>query len=209
MSREVIARRGRPTLRGVAVWSTLTLVAGGLPALLRAELATVLALVEGEPAGLAFETLLVSTSAVALCACGAWAWLATTATLLLVTTGRAHRVPGCPEVVRRLVLAACGLTVVVTAVPAHADPAGGPPTPEPAERAATALLRPAPAELVVRPGDSLWALAEAWLPPTATDAEIDRAWRRLWAANREAIGPDPDLILPGSQLRRPTPKEHR
>lgn len=207
MSREV-ARRRSTLLRGLTVWSVVTVALGGLPLLLRAELATVPAVVGGAPAGLVFETLLVSASAVALCACAAWAWLATTATLVLAMTGRTRRLRGCPEAVRRLVLAACGLTVVVAAVPAQADPAGGPPTPEP-EPASTALLRPAPAELVVQPGDSLWALARSALPPTATDADIDRAWRRLWAANREAIGPDPDLIRPGTQLRRPTPKEHR
>lgn len=210
MSREPAATtRQAPVLRALALWATLTAAACGLPALLRGELAAAPAAVGGDAARLAFEPLLATTCAVALCACAAWAWLVTTATLLLATTGRTRRLTGCPDAVRRLVLAACGLTVVVAAAPAHADPAGGPPTPEPEEHAAPALARPAPAAVVVREGDSLWALAESALPGTATDADVDRAWRRLWAANRLVVGPDPDLIRPGTQLRRPTPKEHR
>jgi nucleoid-associated protein YgaU len=29
---------------------------------------------------------------------------------------------------------------------------------------------------------------------------IDRYWRQLYAANRTIIGPDPDLIFPGTRL---------
>ena len=53
------------------------------------------------------------------------------------------------------------------------------------------------------PGDSLWSLARTRLPQGATDAEVDAAWRRIYAANRAAIGPDPDLIRPGLRLRTP------
>lgn len=43
---------------------------------------------------------------------------------------------------------------------------------------------------VVRPGDNLSAIA----------AEHGTRWRALWAANREVVGDDPDLILPGQRL---------
>jgi hypothetical protein len=60
--------------------------------------------------------------------------------------------------------------------------------------------RPAAAGVVVRPGQSLWAIAERLLSPAATDAQITRAWHRLHRANESTIGVDPDLILPGTRL---------
>ncbi|WP_425600034.1 hypothetical protein [Ornithinimicrobium sufpigmenti] len=33
--------------------------------------------------------------------------------------------------------------------------------------------------------------------------DIAEEWPRWYAANRELIGPDPDLILPGQELRIP------
>jgi hypothetical protein len=59
-------------------------------------------------------------------------------------------------------------------------------------------------EVTVRRGDTLWDLAAAYLPPEATDAEIATACRRWHTANRNVIGPDPDLILPGQVLTVPT-----
>jgi nucleoid-associated protein YgaU len=56
---------------------------------------------------------------------------------------------------------------------------------------------------VVRPGDCLWTIAQRHLAPTATDLEIDAGWRRLYAANVETIGPDPNLVFPGAVLRLP------
>ena len=65
---------------------------------------------------------------------------------------------------------------------------------------------PAPAAVVVRAGDSLWSVAEAFLHrsgATPTDRQVAQAWPRWWAANREAVGDDPDLLLPGTALRPP------
>lgn len=50
---------------------------------------------------------------------------------------------------------------------------------------------------VVRSGDSLWSLAAEQLGPLATDAEIAAHWPRWYERNRDVIGADPDLILPG------------
>jgi len=58
-------------------------------------------------------------------------------------------------------------------------------------------------EVVVKRGDNLWNIAKAHLPEGASDAEIDREWRRWYDANRDVIGDDPDLILPGQVLRPP------
>jgi len=55
----------------------------------------------------------------------------------------------------------------------------------------------------VRPGDSLWSIAERQLPH-AEPAEIDAGWRRIHRDNRATIGPDPDVIIPGTTLRMPT-----
>jgi len=56
----------------------------------------------------------------------------------------------------------------------------------------------------VRPGDTLWAIAAAHLPPTwRSPATIDRYWRQVYGANRSVVGPDPDLIHPGTRLLVP------
>ena len=58
--------------------------------------------------------------------------------------------------------------------------------------------------VTVRRGDTLWDLAARGLGPTASDAEIAAEWPRWYAANRDVVGADPDLLVPGQQLvRRP------
>ena len=61
-----------------------------------------------------------------------------------------------------------------------------------------------PGEVVVRRGDSLWAIAARVLGPSAGEAEIAATWPQWFDANRAAIGPDPDVIRPGTVLRPPT-----
>ena len=72
-------------------------------------------------------------------------------------------------------------------------------TPAPASGVATGESQ----LVVVRPGDTLWDLAARHLGPEATDADVAEAWPTWYAANRAVIGDDPDLILPGQQLRIP------
>jgi nucleoid-associated protein YgaU len=62
-------------------------------------------------------------------------------------------------------------------------------------------------ELVVRPGDSLWSLTARRLGPGTTSTQIAATWPRLYAANRAAIGDNPDLIHPGQRLVPPAPDE--
>ncbi|HJR24913.1 MAG TPA: LysM peptidoglycan-binding domain-containing protein, partial [Acidimicrobiales bacterium] len=60
-------------------------------------------------------------------------------------------------------------------------------------------------EVTVEPGDSLWHVAERLLGPAATDRAVAREWREIYALNRDRLGPDPDLIFPGTVLRLPEP----
>jgi hypothetical protein len=105
------------------------------------------------------------------------------------------------------------------AAPTAAPPTAPPPSSVPSARApvrpaAGAVPRPAPVPpgspaVVVRAGDSLWSLAEASLRSAGTaqptDRQVAQAWPRWWAANRSAVGDDPDLLLPGTVLRPPPP----
>lgn len=58
-------------------------------------------------------------------------------------------------------------------------------------------------EVVVHRGDSLWSIAARHLGARASDAEIAQAWPQWFDLNRDQIGADPDLILPGQILRVP------
>lgn len=67
------------------------------------------------------------------------------------------------------------------------------------------------AEVVVRSGDTLWSLATRQLQEldrtdahgTIEDATVARAWPVWYELNRDVIGSDPDLLLPGQRLRVP------
>ena len=102
--------------------------------------------------------------------------------------------------------------------PAPAAPSPAPtPAPRPARPADAAVptpVQPDPvtfqrvgASVIVRPGDSLWALADRALCVAAeqapSNAAIAAAWPTWWAANREAVGDDPDLLYPGTTLFAP------
>lgn len=56
---------------------------------------------------------------------------------------------------------------------------------------------------VVAEGDSLWSLTREHLPVGASDARIAVTWPRWYAANREVIGADPNLLIPGTVLQAP------
>jgi hypothetical protein len=76
-------------------------------------------------------------------------------------------------------------------------------------RAPTALAPPGSSAQVVqvRRGDSLWGMTVSVLTRGADDeppaAVVDHGWRLLYAANRGVVGPDPDLIRPGTLLEVP------
>jgi nucleoid-associated protein YgaU len=64
------------------------------------------------------------------------------------------------------------------------------------------------AEVVVHRGDTLWGIVARHLGPPATDAEVAHAWPRWYAANRQVIGDDPDLVKPGQVLHAPPVTYH-
>jgi nucleoid-associated protein YgaU len=58
-------------------------------------------------------------------------------------------------------------------------------------------------DYVVRRGDCLWSIAAGLLGPRADARSIDTAWRQIYAANRAAIGDNPNLIHIGLTLELP------
>lgn len=55
-------------------------------------------------------------------------------------------------------------------------------------------------------GEALWWVAEhmlANLGDTPTYADVEHAWRAIYAANRAVIGSNPDMIRPGQVLHLP------
>jgi hypothetical protein len=88
-------------------------------------------------------------------------------------------------------------------------PAASPPTIKITPSSGAELLARAPRQepaeqsYVVHRGDALWDIAARHLGRHATAADIAREWPRWYAANRTAIGADPDLIRPGQVLIPP------
>jgi hypothetical protein len=60
-----------------------------------------------------------------------------------------------------------------------------------------------PQRHTVRRGDSLWSIARDELAAGAPDSAVCGEVAAIYAANRALIGPDPDLILPRTQLTLP------
>src|SRR6266511_2219068 len=81
-----------------------------------------------------------------------------------------------------------------------AGPAPGSTAHDPSQPgSATATMRH-----TVEPGDTLWDIGAAHLPADArAETIITRYWRRIYGANRGALGPDPDLVRPGVTLSIP------
>jgi nucleoid-associated protein YgaU len=82
--------------------------------------------------------------------------------------------------------------------------------PEPSTSSATSRFPGAgstAATYLVRPGDSLWRIAERTLADrhggVPMRAEIARFWPRIYETNRALVGANPDLIFPGQHLEIP------
>ena len=162
-----------------------------------------------------FTDLLVRGCAVASLLAVGWLWAITTDVVarVLMTGGRV--VVRRPGPVRLLLLTACGAVVLGAAVsPASADDnrpvapqsLAGLPLPDRAtgDGFVSHPAEPGPRIVVrVRPGDSLWAIAEDRLRPRPSVVELVDYWHRIYDRNSDAIGPDPDLILPGQLLELP------
>lgn len=170
------------------------------------------------PGPATFAGLLTRCCAWVALGCVAWGWLVTTLTIIEAAV-LAERAPatrtGLPAGLRRLVLAGCGVALAAGAAPALAagDDAsqGMPPLvaglPFPARP--TDLPATTGHTVVVRPGDSLWAITASHLPADASDAAVCAGWHRLYERNRAVVGDDPSLIRPGQQLALPDDLEEQ
>jgi nucleoid-associated protein YgaU len=221
--------------RGWLLWAAAGVALATLPTLLAPELSLLAGRPDRAPAP-PVVALLRGMSAVALLGCAGWWWAAATAVLVSLGRGRRGRPRGCPRWLHRGLLGLVGLTAVAgLAGPTHATPSpsavgegaasvrvvSGLPYPERAEsdppaipdtppRVRTTAVRvpPPPATRhVAVPGDTLWDLAAAGLSSGASAAEVTARWHRIYRHNRAAIGPDPDLLVPGTSLELPTPRE--
>ncbi len=110
---------------------------------------------------------------------------------------------------RGLLAALAGTAATAAGTVGSAAAAAGSPSPaaSPVGHAVTASATPRPAAVpatyVVRPGDSLWAIAARHLGPGASDAAIAAEWPRWYRANRAVIGSNPSLLLVGTRLAVP------
>src|SRR6266542_1957322 len=93
-------------------------------------------------------------------------------------------------------------------IPTPSLPTSPAPDPPASDHARAAIPAPDPstleADLLVKPGDSLWLIAAQRLGPDCSEGEIADAWPRWYAANERAIGPDPSVIQPGQVLHAPS-----
>ncbi|MDZ5623575.1 LysM peptidoglycan-binding domain-containing protein [Nocardioides sp. HM23] len=199
-------------LRGALLWCLATTAAAGIGMISLPTVAASPRLLGSDPV---FADLLVAGCAAASTVAAGWLWAITTDVVVRVLTVGGPVAVRRPGPVRLLLLAACGAVALgAPAVPASADDRrpvaphslAGLPLPD----RATGDGRPSdhadttPRSVVrVRPGDSLWAIAEEQLGPSATVVDLVDYWHRIYDRNVAVIGPDPDLILPGQLLELP------
>ena len=185
--------------RCLCVGAVLTVAGCGASAVLARALSDV-----GPPRST--DESLVGLCLVALVASVAWGWLQGLAAVVEAWRGSAG--PARTGVVRRMVLAACGVAAAGLLAAPPADAGTGQPGPDvltglPLPERAVGPAHATDRVVTIRRGDTLWALAAAELPPRASKAEITDRWRAIYRRNRGVIGADPDLIRPGQLLRLP------
>ena len=90
----------------------------------------------------------------------------------------------------------------VASAPGGGDPGPSASSAEASDAGTDAAM---PFMVVVRHGDSLWSITDDLLGPGPSDpSEIAATWPLLHEANRDVIGPNPDLLVPGQQLAVPS-----
>jgi nucleoid-associated protein YgaU len=123
-------------------------------------------------------------------------------------------VPGIPSVPDRHAPPAIRALPGIRAVPAVRDSTDAAPSPAWSPEGAASRTRPAVRAsayagtdtVVVLRGDTLWSIAAKHLGPAASAADVEVEWHRWLATNRDVIGDDADLILPGQLLSPPPSK---
>ena len=127
--------RSRNHARCFLVWASLTaLVTLGQVLALQDLLSAATALERDVLATQRFDQLLVWLCSGIVVGCGAWWWLASSLVVLDAVRGRTGCRPrGCPAILRRWLLIACGVAVVgsVAAAPSVASPVADPSRPSP------------------------------------------------------------------------------
>jgi hypothetical protein len=131
-----------------------------------------------------------------------------------------------PRAFRRAAFAACGLSLVVAVPGASGATPGHRPEPRPGSACASpcssldGLRLPdlpvselplsdqrgeaaARSSIVVRRGDCLWSRTADLLGAAADPSDVAAAAHALYRGNRQGIGPDPNLIFPGTHLTLP------
>ncbi len=133
---------------------------------------------------------------------GAWALLV--AVLASTPALRGLAVAFTPRILRGVLFAGAAGALAVPA--AHADDRGVDGLRLPDRPLVSGAVEPAAmhSAVVVRSGDTLWAIAFDRLGPDADDATTAHEVDRWHDANRKVIGPDPDLIHPGQRLATPS-----
>lgn len=166
------------------------------------------------------DTTLTATAALlafaALTYLTAAALLTVTSTLTGSATAARLALLGPPRW-RAVVVGAIGAGLLAAPAAAAATDADGPSGPHPRPSSSSVLRGlplpdrpiawpgslPPPRQVIVRPGDTLWGIAAARLPPEASARQITHSWHRWYACNAERIGADPNLITPGIRLDPP------
>lgn len=108
-----------------------------------------------------------------------------------------------------------GISKANTSKPTSSSPTSmvSPQTAPSAVATASEVAEPAPrrntppkprSTVIVKQGDTLWSIAASQLDVKPTDRQIDREWRRWYRANKQVIGSNPDVIVPGMKLEAPT-----
>lgn len=194
-----------------------------------ANLATAaLAAVTGSTTLTPAEPLVLGVAGLGMAAVGLWLCLGTVVCLVDLARRRTVLASGSlrPRVLRHALLRAwcpaVGAAVVCAAGPVAADTGpSGLPVPDrpvvsaPADDSAqhdhprstprrTPATRAVTGRRTVVPGDCLWTIAEDLLRPSPSPAEVDRGWRSIYRLNRSRLGPDPDVLRPGTRLVLPT-----
>lgn len=167
-----------------------------------------------DTAGDSFPEALIAIACLLTLALAWWALLA----FALVMTGASSRMVTAltPAFLRRALLAGAAGALVVG--PAHANQIAAPDVPRHSVHGLPLPDRPTVTEVVavqseiartveVQPGDTLWGIASRHLADDAPNARLAAATADWYRTNRDVIGDNPDLIIPGQQLTPPNRKD--